>query len=446
MSPEGTEIVQSYFEARKGAEFPETVFFGLQYFIKEYLVGKVITKEKIDFAEKLSAAHFGNDKVFNRERWDNILEKHDGILPIKIKAVPEGTPVTIDNVMMIVENTDPEAYWLTNHLETLLTQVWHASTVATLSRAVKKDFKKYIDRTVDDDFEGIDFMLHDFGKRGVSSMESAGVGGLGHLINFKGTDTVIALETGLNYYNADINTLAFSVLATEHSIMTALLQEGEEEVIEKLLTNYPDGILSIVIDSYDWRNCVDNIMGQKFKDLILKRNGVTVFRPDSGDPVTVMMELLEIVGKRFGYEVNDKGYKVLNPKVRLIWGDGIDRDGINDVLENMANKKWSVENALFGMGGGLQQKVNRDTQRFAFKCSAARRDGVWHDVFKDPIDGSKKSKRGRLKLVRVKGAHGSVYKTVKISEPGEDMLRTVFQDGKLLIDDSFDDVRKRASL
>lgn len=282
MYPEKTEYVYSYFESRKGAEFPYTVFFGLQYLIKRYLLGSVVKQSDVEVMAKLAKAHFGTDKYFNRAGWEYIINKHGGKLPIRIKAVPEGMPVPVSNVLMTVENTDPNCAWLTNALESLLTHVWYPSTVATLSRVCKDMFKDYLNKTSDNP-NGVQFMLHDFGYRGVSSDESADIGGLAHLINFMGTDTIPAMLAAVEWYNANpsLQGLAYSVPATEHSVMTALGPTGEEKMVGKLLDIFPTGIFSGVGDSYDIYNFVDNIVGRVYKDRILARDGVFVVRPDS---------------------------------------------------------------------------------------------------------------------------------------------------------------------
>lgn len=447
---EDTEVVYSYFEARDGAEFDETVFFGLQYLLKEYLAGMVVTKKNIDEAEAMVEAHLGNKDLFNREMWEHILYCHDGKLPIRIMAVPEGTVVPVSNVMMTVENTCPHCSPLTNHLETLLCHVWHGCTVATLSREVKKMIKEFTDKTADSD-GALDFMLHDFGFRGVSSVEAAAIGGLAHLVNFKGTDTVAALQAAQEYYGIQ-GACAYSVPATEHSVMTSLGPDGEEKIIGQLLEKYPTGILSVVSDSYDIFRTAAEIIGRTYREKILERNGVFVVRPDSGDPERVMLKLLSILAEAFGYSENSKGYKVLNPKIKVLWGDGLDIGKIFDILVSITNAGWSVENvATFGMGGGLLQKINRDTQRFAFKCSAQRRDGVWYDIFKDPKDQTKKSKRGRLALVRdIDG-----YRTVSIQQLShlnvgnaavDNKLVTVFEDGEIKQEWNFEGIRLRAQL
>ena len=445
--PVGTEKVYSYFECRKGALYAETPFFGLQYIIKNHLEGVVVTREKIENAAKLCKAHFGSEKYFNREGWEHILNSWGGKLPVVIKAVEEGTVVPINNVLMTIENTGgAETAWLTNFLETILSQVWYPITVAALSRNVKTTIKEYLDATSDGGL--LNFGLHDFGFRGASSWETAGIGGAAHLINFLGTDTVVAMEVAMNYYNANLENLAFSVAATEHSVMTALGKNGEEQVVENLLNEYPTGILSVVADSYDIYNFVSNIVGTKFKDRILARDGVFVVRPDSITPThpapeDEMVWIMENLWANIGGTINSKGYKVINPKVRVLWGDGIDLYGIRMILHAIAKAGFASENmACFSMGGGLLQKVNRDTQRCAFKCSAQYRDGQWYDIQKNPKDASKASKKGKLKLTKINGK----FETVGENDPGEDYLKVVFTNGVLVKEIDFDTVRKNAAL
>lgn len=455
--PKDTEKVYSYFECRKGAKFSETPFFGLQYIIKKHLVGEVVTREKIEAAAKLCKIHFGDEKLFNRAGWEYILENYQGRLPVIIKAVEEGTVVPVGNVLMTIENTGgPQTAWLTNFLETILTHVWYPTTVATLSREVKKLLTNYKNLLSESEFN-VMFGLHDFGFRGATCYEAASIGGAAHLINFLGTDTVVGMEMAMNYYNAELENLAFSVPATEHSIMTALGREGEEQVVENLLDNHPEGILSVVADSYDIYNFVDNIVGKKFKDRIRSRKGVFVVRPDSVTPThptpeSEMVWILESLWKNFGGKIvygslkSSHGrpqYKVIDPCVKVLWGDGIDIDGIGRILEAITKAGFAIDNlACFGMGGGLLQKLNRDTQRCAFKSSAQMRNGVWHEIFKDPKDSSKASKRGRLKLTKVNGQ----FATVKESDPGENYLYPVFENGVLVKEINFETIRKNAEI
>lgn len=440
MLPAGTTHVYSYFEARTGAQFNKTVFFGLQYILKRYLEGRRVTPDYIREAEELAKAHFGTtDGLFNRKMWEHIEKKHGGFLPIRIKAVAEGTPVEVNNVLMTVENTDPECAALTNILEDQLSHTWYSSTVATLSREVKQMLKHYLEQTADT-LDMLPFQLHDFGLRGATGLEAAGIGGAGHLVNFLGTDTVPAMTIAQKYYGAKLDGLAYSVPASEHSVMTSMGREGEQALLLSLLVKYPTGILSLVIDSYDYKNFITLAAG--FKDIINKRSGKVVFRPDSGDPTSTTMDVLEMLGAVFTPTVNTKGYKKLPDTVGVLWGDGLDYQAIRSILFTMRNNGWATDNIVFGMGGGLLQKVNRDTQRFAFKCSAQQRDGVWIDIQKQPLDSSKLSKKGRLQLSLTREG----FKTEPENDSAyEDQLTTVFENGELKNEYTFDEVRKNAS-
>jgi nicotinamide phosphoribosyltransferase len=439
----GTEKIYSYLESRVGAEFNKTIFYGLQYILKKYLEGQIVTQEKIDEADNLIANHIGPD-IFNRDGWQYILDEHDGHLPIEIKAVAEGTPVDVGNALMTVENTDDKSYWLPNYLEPLLLQVWYPSTVATLSAEVRKLCNFYLEVTgsVKDN---LDFMLHDFGYRGATSTESSMLSGSAHLLSFSGTDTIAALTIPENYYN-DSNLYGFSVQATEHSVMTSLGPEGEISQILNVIDNAKDGVLSLVIDSYNYRNFLEESgkSGTELNEAILNfldgEDNKVVFRPDSGEPVSTTIDCLNLLSEGFGSHLTDKGYKVFDLNIGLLWGDGLNYQKIRDILFAMKSAGWAAQNIIFGMGGGLHTAVNRDTQRNAFKCSAQLRDGVWHDIFKNPLDSSKKSKTGRFKLIR----ENNSFRTVPIDSEGEDYLQTVFKDGELLIDDAFADIKQRA--
>jgi len=220
--PPGTQHVYSYFESRGGA-FPEIVFFGLQYFLKRYLEGPVVTAAHIAAAEELLSSHLAADSLFNRAGWEHILKQHGGHLPVKIRAIPEGTVVPTGNVLMTIENTDPACYWLTNYLETLLVQVWYPTTVATQSRSMKQVLNASLQRTGDPSL--IDFKLHDFGFRGVSSVESAGIGAAAHLVNFRGTDTLAGIVLARHYYEEEM--AGYSIPAAEHSTITSWGREHE---------------------------------------------------------------------------------------------------------------------------------------------------------------------------------------------------------------------------
>jgi nicotinamide phosphoribosyltransferase len=439
--PPNTTNIYSYLESR-GGKFGHSLFFGLQYIIKKYLAGKVITQEKINEAYSFSLKHFGHSSgTFNKKGWEYILEKYEGKLPVEIKAVAEGSIVPVKNVLVTVENTDPNCFWLTNYLETLLVQVWYPITVATQSWYMKKMLNKYLEETGDPSL--LDFKLHDFGFRGVSSVETAGIGGMAHLVNFKGTDTIAGIVLANEFYDSDI--CGFSIPASEHSTITAWGEDHEVDAMRNMLEQYPDGLVACVSDSFDiYRACKD-YWGDKLFNNVINRNGVLVIRPDSGEPNEVLPKIFNILGDKFGYSTNEKGFKVLNPKVRVIQGDGVEFDTLNSFLSVLKINGWSIDNIAFGSGGGLLQKLNRDTMKFAFKCSNAIIDGENRNVWKSPItDSVKISKKGRLKLIRVPGQNAGLFNTVSDKYYGNDQLRTVFKNGDLLIDENFDTIRQRA--
>ncbi len=435
--PTGTTRVFSFFESR-GGRYPITLFFGLQYIIKKYLMGVVVTEEKIAEAKELCAMHFGTDELFNEAGWRHILNVHGGKLPVEIHAVPEGSKIPTGNVLVTVCNTDPEVPWLTNYIETLLVQLWYPTTVATQSFFMKETILRYLEETGTP--EDVNFKLHDFGYRGSTSVESAGIGGAAHLVNFMGTDTMEALVVARRYYAEKM--AGFSIPAAEHSTITSWGKSKESVAYKNMLTKYPTGLVAVVSDSYDIYNACENLWGAELRDLVEKREGVLIIRPDSGEPTVVLPRILEILGRQFGYSVNRKGYKVLNPKVRLIQGDGIDWQSVGVILESLKLAGWSSDNIAFGSGGGLLQKVDRDTQKFAFKCCAIEIAGVWSDVMKDPVtDHGKRSKAGRLALVK----HEDKFKTVRLEEAhGENLLVKVFENGELLVGYNFADIRERA--
>lgn len=442
--PPGTDTVYSYFESR-GGRYPETVFFGLQYYLKEYLEGKVVTREKIDEAEQFYAAHYGHAGIFNKLGWLHLLHAHGGRLPLSIKAVPEGTPVPNSNVLLTIENTDPHCYWLPNYLETLLVQLWYGSTVCTQSRAMKRTLLKFLEDTGDPSL--VDFKLHDFGFRGSTSVESAGVGGAAHLVNFKGSDTIEGIMVARDYYGEYM--AGFSIPAAEHSTITSWGRSNEGLAFANMLEQFPTGLVAVVSDSYDIHHAVDQLWGKDLRERVLSRQGTLVVRPDSGNPPDIVVEVLRGLGAAFGTTKNSKGYAVLDPHVRVIQGDKIDAGMLQAVLEAMAQDGWSADNVAFGSGGGLLQNVNRDTQRMAMKCSAVQVDGTWISVEKLPAtDATKRSKAGRLRLI--KAADGS-YATQRylpggLDVPMPDQLVEVFLNGQIIRPTNFMEVRERAKL
>ena len=441
--PPGTTHVFSYIESRGGTH-DQTLFFGLQYILKEYFT-QVVTADDVALAEDVCKAH---GVPFNRDGWMHIVGVHAGRLPVRIRAVAEGTRVPVHNVLATIENTDPACAWLTSFLETALLRVWYPTTVATNSWATKQLIARYLDQTGDP--AGLPFKLHDFGARGVSSLESAMLGGLSHLVNFMGTDTMSALLGARVYYGEPM--AGFSIPAAEHSTITAWGRDGEAEAYRNMLRVFakPGALVAVVSDSYDLDHAVVALWGRELRQAVIDSGATVVIRPDSGDPTSIVLKTVQSLDNAYGADVNAKGFRVLR-HVRVIQGDGITRESIESILATLAAHGYSADNVAFGQGGALLQQVNRDTQRFAMKCSAVQVNGQWRDVFKDPItDPEKRSKAGRLMLLR----HGDAFATVRIGSPAHaehinsgwtEALRAVFEDGRLLVDDSFALIRERAA-
>ena len=439
--PAGTTGVYSYIESR-GGRYDKTVFFGLQAFIKEYLLDP-ISQSDINIADEILTQH---GEPFNRAGWQYILDQHNGYLPVVIRAVPEGSVVPVKNVLATIENTDPECFWLTTWLETaLLRAVWYGTTVATQSYTIKQVILDYLERTGEP--STIDFKLHDFGARGVSSLESAGIGSAAHLVNFMGTDTITGILFAREYYNAGI--AGFSIPAMEHSTVTSWGRKGEVDAYRNMLKNFatPGSVLAVVSDSYDIFNAAEKLWGEELRQQVIDSGATVVIRPDSGDPVEVNRRLVEILGEKFGYTKNAKGFKVLN-NVRLIQGDGINELTVRSILGAFMAMGWSADNIAFGMGGALLQIVDRDTLQFAMKASSACINGEWVDVYKDPIgDSGKRSKKGRVTLwTNGTGEYvSSVAMPTQWADYGwKEALVPVYWNGNLHKDYTFEEVRANA--
>ena len=431
--PPGTEVVYSYIESR-GGMYDFTVFYGLQAFVKEYLT-EPITREEVEYASKFWAAH---GEPFPYDEWMYIVNELGGKLPVVIRAVQEGLCIPVKNVLATIENTDPKCFWLTTWLETaLLRAIWYGSTVATRSKSIKNIIEDYLERTGTP--EAINFKLHDFGARGVSSLESAGIAGSAHLINFMGTDTVSGILWADEFYSAGV--CGFSIPASEHSTITSWGKDNEAEAYRNMLTQFakPGGLVACVSDSYDILSACD-IWGRDLKQQVIDSGATLVVRPDSGKPETIVPEVIRRLDKWFGSTVNEKGYKVLN-NVRVIQGDGVEEVTIRGILMNLEILGYSADNIAFGCGGWLLQKVDRDTQKWAMKCSAIQVNGEWRDVYKDPItDPGKKSKRGRVTLYKNRDGYFS-----GVQDWQEDELETVYLNGDLVRYMTFDEVRANSN-
>lgn len=444
--PPNTTYNFSYLESRGSAKernYTESVFVGLQYIVKEF-ISKPITLTDIDRAEKKALAH---GVPFNCEGWLRILNKYDGHLPIRIRAVPEGTVVPLRNILVAVDSRDPQLAWLVSYVETMIERVWYPMTVATEDREIKKVIYKYLQKTSDNADALIDFMLQDFGSRGSTSAESAAIGAFAHSTLFKGSDTFHALNFIEDYYNDPC--AFYSVPAGEHSTFSSWGQDRELDAYRNALKVYgkKDAILSVVSDTWDVFNACSELWGKALKQEVIDSEVALVIRPDSGNPIEVVLKCLELLGETFGYTVNSKGFKVLNT-VKLLQGDGINRNMIAGICHSMAKAGWSIEcMACFGSGGALLQKHDRDTLKVAYKESFTVNDRGNVEVYKDPItDKGKVSKKGRLDLIKVDGE----YTTVKL-EDGQDIhpksvMETYYDIGNVFCNYTLTEIRQRTAI
>jgi nicotinamide phosphoribosyltransferase len=432
MYPRGMNYMHSYFECRTGAKYPNSVFFGLSYIIakiQECIVNSIYRRN--DYIEVILKDHFGKEiKNFNSRK---TLED----LNIRIRGVEEGSIVPINNVLFTVESTGADPH-IVSFLETYLVQTWYPITVATLSYYVKKDIRKSVERT-GGDINKVPFMLHDFGVRGASSMESAAIGGAAHLVNFLGTDNLPALELIGDYYYGENE--GFSIPASEHSVISSWGRDRERDAYRAILDAYPEGLLACVSDTYDIYNAVEKYWCGEFKDEILARNGTFVIRPDSGDPAEVVVNILNIMKDKLPYNHNEKGFIVFPKQYAIIQGDGCSPESIKEILLAIEKAGFCTDICAYGMGGGLLQKVDRDTQKCAYKCSNVEVNGVSRDVYKDPITDKKKiSKKGKLDLI----VENEEYKTVPRTPETESKskLITYFENGRVEHTPTFSDIRK----
>lgn len=428
----------------RGGDYDEIVPFGMQYYIKEYLT-KPISQSNIDEAEQICKLH---GVPFNKEGWQHILSDHDGFLPLRIRCVPEGTPIPVKNVIATIETTCKKCFWVAGYMETLLLKIWYPTTIASRSRAIRKIIMAALEKSSDDPKSEIDFKLNAFGYRGNSSEESARIGGCAELISFRGSDTIAGVLCARDYYHCPM--AGFSIPATEHSVITSFGKENELEAYRKFLKVYakPGALIACVSDSYDLWRCIKDIWCGVLKEDIINSGATLVVRLDSGDPLETVPKALQMLDDGFGHTINTKGYRVLN-YVKILQGDGIDEHSLKGILDLMLEKGYSATNIAFGCGAGIIQKLDRDTCRFACKMSSATIDGVETNVFKDPsTDHSKASLSGRLDLIRSRDYntyHTVVLKDGERANPWTAMQTVYDGHGKLLIDDSLDLIRTRAA-
>lgn len=478
--PIGTNLILSNWTPRGSrTEFKEVVFFGLQYFIKEYLQRRFqedffdLPKAKVVAKYKRRVNNYLGQKDFNVS---HIEELHDlQYLPIRIKALPEGTKTPLRVPMLTIENTDPRFFWLTNSLETIMSNVlWMPCTSATTAYNYRLVFDKYADKTgADKSF--CQWQGHDFSFRGMSGLEAAVLSGAGHLLSFTGSDTIPAVDFLEKYYDCNVEDelVAMSVAATEHSNMQANIlynvaerklsfEEAEYETIKRLITEiHPSGIISLVLDTFDYYRVLTDIL-PRLKKEILNRNGKLVVRPDSSPktPVEIIVGdndsptdspeykgSIQLLWDTFGGTITDKGLKVLDSHIGLIYGDSITFERQTQILEGLFQKKFASSNVVLGIGSFTYQYVTRDTHQFAVKATYGEVNGQPIIMYKDPKtdSGMKKSARGRVGVFN--DANGNLILKDNLSreevESESNLLNVVFEDGRLVVEQSLSEIRNR---
>lgn len=449
----GTTKVYSYLCARSDKKFKKAVFFGLQPYLK--LLEKKVTQENADEFYKYFKIILGMDAP------QDVVQKIQslvdlGYIPLKIKAVPEGTIVDNKNVLMTATNTVDGFHWVVGFFESLLLKVWATISVATLSNNFRQVVDKFTEETSDSDFLK-PFLVHDFGYRGVSSEGTAELMGAAHLINFSGTDTVPAVKFMVENYGAT-GLVGASVPASEHSIACSFGEslENEKEYLKNMLDLNPTGLVSVVSDAYDyWRMLTVTV--PSLKEQILARDGKLVIRPDSGDPKKILCGDPEaeegspaykgtfvLLEELFGATVNSKGYKELNSKIGVIYGDGMYFDRYVDILTTMKEMGYANTNLVVGIGGLLLQNHSRDDMGFAFKATSAIINGERVDLFKDPVtDSGKRSHKGLMVLRKDPWLGYTTIDQVDANTEDTGELKVVFQDGKVTRPTTLEEIKSR---
>jgi nicotinamide phosphoribosyltransferase len=461
--PKGATKMVSYFESR-GGQYDEILWFGIEMICQEYLLQR-LTQEQADNMVAWAREHMAGNVTDHLEIALNaVVNELGGRLPIKIRAAKEGALIPVKNVLFTIESTieDERFFSIVSYFETKLVRAWGPSTVATVSYNVRKVIMEALERSADDPMAEIAFKFHDFGSRGVPDMGTAAFNGAGHLVSFLGTDTTVAsMVTEIAYPERSLTqpVNSGSIPASEHSTTTMHGRTGEAQLVGQMFEAYakPGAIFATVADSYDIISFLRDL-APKFRDQLLDSGATWVVRPDSNDPVEMPVQVIVELDKTFGSTINSKGYKVLN-NVRCIQGDGIEPKHVKLILDRLLELGFSASNIAFGMGGGLLQKINRDTCKFALKCSAALINGEWVDVFKDPstydenwnrLEGKsfKKSKKGRLELMRNRVTGAYATKTSdnadEFGSDWEEALEDVFADGYMLRQTPFSEVRRNA--
>lgn len=470
MYPEGMNLLYSNFTPRKSriSGIDQVVVFGLQHFFKTYLIDAF---NKNFFERPLDEVMAEYKRHIQLENYSHIEELHKlQYIPLHFKALPEGSACPIGVPVFTVHNTQPVSKdllgWLVNYLETLNScSLWQSITSATISNEYFKLLSKYAIETAGSN-EFVQWQGHDFSMRGMSSVESAILSGMGHLVSFTGTDTIPAIYQLEKSYNAD-GLIGASVPATEHSVMCMGQKESEIETFKRLLSLYPTGILSVVSDTWDlWKVLTEYLPELKLE--ILSRDGKLVIRPDSGDPVDIIcgsykptdltvekggvrdrisseIGVVELLWDVFGGTVNEQGYKVLDSHIGAIYGDSITLDRAKDICERLKAKGFASTNIILGIGSYTYQYNTRDTFGFAMKATYGEVNGEGREIFKDPItdDGTKRSAKGLLAVYKNEVGDYFLQDQVSWKEEQNSELKTVFLDGKLTNETTLEKIRQR---
>lgn len=464
---EGMTKLVSYWTPRMSRKenMDKVVMFGLQSFVKKYLIEYFNNNFFYESKDKIVNEY---KRVISRTMGDmaadttHIEKLHDlGYLPIKIKAVPEGTRVNIKTPMIEITNTHGDFSWLVNYLETFMScNIWQPMTSATIAYRYREIVEKYFDLTVVNG--DVTKACGDFSMRGFSSIESAQVSSAGHLLSFTGTATIPSILYLEEYYNCNIENevVGLGTPSTEHSVMCSYGTD-ELKAYRRLINEvFPTGILSIVSDTYDYWNLITNII-PILKEDILNRNGKIIIRGDSGDPIKIICGdndapkdspeykgTVELLYDIFGGEVNEKGYKVLNSHIGTIYGDSITLERCEEICKQLARKGFSVSNCTFGIGSYTYQYNTRDTFGFALKATHAVINEKEKFIFKDPKTDTgnfKKSQKGMCYVYR--DGEDILYKdelTIKEQEQYKDnLLEVIFENSKLVKEYSLKDIRNR---
>lgn len=451
--PDKTEYIYSNWTPRGSRILGQdhVVFLGLQYFITKYLMQDMEVffagdDDHISSYKDFVDSYLGNNNI-GIEHIKKLREL--GYIPLEFKALPEGTLTPLRVPMFTVINTHPDFFWLVNYIETILSNIlWLPCTSATTAYYLHIILKDFASLTCDQN-DYLKFQAHDFSFRGMSGIEAACLSGMGHLSSFFGTDTIPSIKFIKNYYPTNENYLiGCSVPATEHSVMCAGGDLSEKETFERIINLYPSGIVSIVSDTWDLWNVVDNIL-PKLKDQIMARDGKVVLRPDSGNPVDIICGvdgcpgIIKRLWDLFGGTINSKGYKELDQHIGVIYGDAITHEIAKEILTKLSLAGFSSSNIVFGVGSYTYQHKTRDTFGFAMKATWAQIDGKGIDIYKKPAtdDGEKFSAKGKL---CVNSENGKLYLKNQADKQEEEcsLLKTVWKDGKFIKKYTFEEIRE----